>query len=135
MPAFIEYIDAIARQKGRAVLYLEFHPHGQWRGYRYQDDCHRDALLSWLDGKGIAWHPCGPYADPAMILPWLGQVYVDVPFDEAVAAYRELRDHLEMPDGSMRQPGVRFYAMPLAFAAKNAAHDEPGFWGRVWENF
>ncbi len=26
MPALIEHIDAIARPKGRAALYLEFHP-------------------------------------------------------------------------------------------------------------
>lgn len=67
MPAFVEHIDAIARAKEAAALYLEFHP--------------------------------------------------------------------QHPDGSMRQAGVRFCVMPLAYAMRNVAHDEPGFWARWAEDF
>jgi hypothetical protein len=67
--------------------------------------------------------------------PYLGQVYIDVPYDESLSEYRELRDYLEHPDGTMRHDGVRFYAMPLDYAMQNAAHDEPGFWERWAEDF
>lgn len=39
-----------------------------------------------------------------------------------------LRDYLEREDGSMRHDGVRFNVMPLVYAGRNAAHDEPGYW-------
>jgi len=40
MPGLIEHIDAIARKKQRAVLYLEFHPepYREWRNYSFEDD-------------------------------------------------------------------------------------------------
>jgi len=132
MPQLIEHIDAIARQKRRAVLYLEFHPATAWRHYRYEADAARDAVLAWLDEHQVGWQPCGPYADPGTILPYRGQVYLDVPYDEALPAYRVLRDYLELPDGGMRHGGVRFYALPLDLAEKNAEHDDPGFWERAW---
>lgn len=133
MPQLIEHIDAIARQSGRDVLFLEFHPVEQWRGYRYMEDTDRAAALAWLDANGISWQPCGPFADPPNMLPWLGQVALDVPYDTTLARYQMLRDHLEFPDGSMRQPGVRFHVMPLAYAMRNAAHDEPGFHDTAWD--
>jgi hypothetical protein len=133
MPQLIEHIDAIARQKGRAVLYLEFHP-DQWRRYRFEDDAMRNSVLAWLDQNQVGWQPCGPFARPGMLGPYLGQVWLDVPYDEALPEYRKLRDYLELPDGSMRHDGVRFCVMPLDYANKNAEHDEPGFWERVWED-
>ena len=55
MPGLIEHIDAIARRKGRAMLYLEFHPQtfGEWRRYRYGDDPTRTEVLAWLDAQGL----------------------------------------------------------------------------------
>lgn len=135
MPALIDYIDAIARRQGRAVLYLEFHPLDAWRRYRAADDPARSAVLHWLDEEGIAWQECGPYARPESLEPYLGQVYVDVPYDESLPAYQRLRDHLEHPDGSMRLDGVRFCVISLEAARRNAEHDEPGFWEKVWESF
>lgn len=137
MPALIEHIDAIARKKGREVLYLEFHPQpfAEWRAYRYEEDQVRSAVLAWLDAHGVPWTRCGPYANPARMAPYLGQVYLDVPYDDALPEYCRLRDYLEHPDGTMRHPGVRFYAMPLDYAMENAAHDEPGFWQRWAEDF
>lgn len=137
MPGQIEHIDAIARRKGRAVLYLEFHPlpYREWRGYRYEEDAARAAVLAWLDAQGLPWTACGPFADPCVMAPYLGQVYLDVAYDESLPAYRVLRDYLEHPDGTMRHEGVRFFVMPLDHAMRNAEHDEPGFWERWAENF
>lgn len=137
MPALIPHIDAIARSKGRDALYLEFHPQpfAQWRHYRYEDDPARVTILSWLDAHGVSWSACGPVADPGRMLPYLGQVYLDLPFDEALAGYRTVRDQLEWPDGTMKHAGVRFCVIPLDYAQRNAEHDEPGFWERWASNF
>lgn len=137
MPTQIEHIDAIARQKGRAVLYVEFHPQTfqAWRDYQYDEDPVRTSILTWFDAHGMTWRECGPYADPRVMMPYLGQVYLDVPYDESLPAYQVLRDYLELPDGSMRHVGVRFYVMPLDYAMRNAEHDEPGYWERWAENF
>ncbi|QNA88133.1 hypothetical protein G4G28_05840 [Massilia sp. Dwa41.01b] len=137
MPRHIEHIDAIARRQQADALYIEFHPQpfAQWRNYRYEDDATRSAVLAWLDAHGVGWTACGPFADPRVMAPYLGQVYLDVPYDEALPAYRQLRDYLEHPDGSMRHDGVRFCVMPLDYAMQNAEHDTPGYWERWAENF
>jgi len=137
MPVLIEHIDAIARRKQRTVLFLEFHPQPfrEWRNYRYEDDATRTAVMAWLDAHGVPWTPCGPFADPRVMAPWLGQVYLDVPWEESLPEYRELRDYLEHPDGTVRHAGMRFLAMSLDHAMQNAAHDGPGFWERQAEDF
>lgn len=137
MPALIQHIDAIARKKGRDALYLEFHPQGggQWRSYRYEDDPVRSEVLAWMDLHHVPWQACGPFAEPGRMMPYLGQVYLDIPFDESLSEYCMLRDYLENPDGSMRMEGVRFCYIPLADAQHNAEHDEPGFWARWAEGF
>jgi hypothetical protein len=135
MPQLIEHIDAIARRKGRAVLYLEFHPYAGWRKYRIGDDAVRDGVLAWLDANGIPWQPCGPFAVPGHMYPYLGQVYLDIPYTVGLPDYERLRDYFEFADGSMRHPGVRFFAMPLEHAQENALHDAPGFWEQYWDAF
>lgn len=137
MPSIIPHIDAVARREQRTVLYIEFHPQERpaLRRYRYQEDAVRDRILDWLDRHNFAWHPCGDYADTRVMRPWYGQVYLDVGYDETLPEYGRLRDFLENADGTMRHEGVRFCAMPLATAERNAAHDAPGFWERWAENF
>lgn len=136
MPNLIEHIDAIARREQRDVLYLEFHPQPceLARGYRYLLDEQRGRVLQWLDANGHPWQPCGSYADGSGMQPYLGQVHVATAHDAELPDYRQLRDHLELPDGNMRIPGVRFYLMPLKMAAQNAAHDAPGFWNSEFTN-
>ncbi|WP_426193835.1 hypothetical protein [Massilia sp. DWR3-1-1] len=133
MPALIDHIDAIARAQQRAVLWLEFHPHEDWRRYRFETDATRERVLGWLDQQQFGWRACGPFADPDAPQRHLGQVCLDVPFDDSVPAYCALRDYLEFADGSMRHAGVRFNVMPLDYAQRNAAHDAPGFWERYWD--
>jgi len=51
MPALIQHIDAIARQKGRDLRCRESHPQHskQWRAYHYDDEPVRAEVLSWRD--------------------------------------------------------------------------------------
>lgn len=143
MPLLIENIDAIARKQQRAVLFVEFHPHfssddsdpEEYGEYDYQQDARRQALLDWLAQHAIAWRPCFPIASECGFESYRGQIYIDLAMDEADPQYCLLRDHLEYPDGSMRDSNVTFCYLPLETAMQNAHHDEPGFWERWAEDF
>lgn len=129
MPCLIEYIDAIARQKGRDVLLIKFDK--QW-----QRDTKRDKVIAWLDEQGIQWKPCQGYiAKENEITSYDGSLYIDVPFDREHPQYKQLAAYLEYPDETPRDEGVRFHYIPLEDAMKNAHHDEPGFWEEWAENF
>lgn len=67
--------------------------------------------------------------------PYLEKVYLNVPYNESLPAYRALRGYREHPDGTMRYAGVRFYVMSLDHATQNAEYDEPGFCERWAEDF
>ena len=95
----------------------------------------RATVTAWLDAHAVTCHACGPFANPNIMAPYLGQLYLDVPYDESLPEYRALRDYLEYPDGTMRHSSVRFCVMPLDYATRNAEHDEPGFWERWAEGF
>lgn len=139
MPAIIEHIDAIARKKQRGVLSVDFRPTTddieELFSYDYETDERRQALLDWLDQHGIAWRPCAHVASENGFEAYAGQIYIDLALDESDPKYCLLRDHLEYPDGSMRDSNVTFYYLPLEAAMQNAHHDEPGFWERWANNF
>lgn len=131
MPRLIEHIDAIARQKIRDVLSIRFHPgYPDALFYRYEDDSERRRMIAWLDAQGIDWQPCGDVADEGRMMPYLGEIYVDVPFDPGDSDFRKLQGYLENPDGTMRSASVILMCLRLEDAMKNAHHDEPGFWER-----
>lgn len=140
MPMLIDHIDAIARKKGRDVLFLDF-------PVEYDDDLFgafsmdwdslpiRKQVIAWLDQAMIEWQPCGEMANENTMVGYLGRIYVDVPFDQTDPEYQKLAGYLETPEGEMKLPGVKFCYLPLEMAMKNAHHDEPGFWDRWAENF
>lgn len=143
MPQLIKHIDAIAREKQRDVLYLEFNPepdaddfwgdnHGR---YSFRDDPVRKKILDDLTNMGVEWLCCGGFASENCMMSYAGQVYLDVPFEKDLPLYQKVEAYLEHPDGTMRFENVRFYALPLQVAMKNAHHDEPGFWEKWAEEF
>lgn len=145
MPMLIQHIDAIARQKQRDVLFVWFHhanqtcDEGEHPGmeedFDWEDSPVRRQVIAWLDAHHIAWEPCGGVANTNCMMSYMGQIYIDLPFDQAVPKYRELEAFLENPDGSMRLPGAEFCYWPLERAMENAEHDEPGFWEKWADNF
>lgn len=143
MPQLIDHIDRIARKKQRDVLLLEFHPESmsafcirdESESYDYQNDKVRDEIIENLDKCKIPWTPCAQIASPGSMCAYLGQIYLDVPYDEELPLYQVLQEYLEYPDGSMRFSSVRFCYFPLEIAMKNAHHDEPGFWEKFYENW
>ena len=134
----IEHIDAIARKKQRDVLAIHFHPASVYEvggSYNYEKDPNRKRVISWLNKHKIAWQACGDVADEACMCSYLGQIYIDIPFDESNPQYQLVRDYLENSDGTMRNEQVTFCYLPLEHAMRNAHHDEPGFWKKWAENF
>lgn len=145
MPLLIQHIDAIARQKQRDVLYVAFEPIDP--ASRIDDDSLgpgeseqkflpiRRHIIDWLDTQGIDWKPCGHFADVGAMRPHAGQIYIDLPYDNALPAFQALQTFLEFPDGRMRFADATLTCCPLEHAMQNAAHDEPGFWERWAERF
>ncbi len=127
MPRIIDYIDKIAREKKRDVLYVVFDPDvfGDWY---YHDWVARKELISWCEAAGISTLPCGRFANENYLISHMGELYLDIPYDESDPLYQKLCAYLENPDGSMRIPGVTFCALTLEKAMENANHDVPGFW-------
>ena len=153
MPLLLEHIDAIARQKQRGVLYVEFHPlalvpeagedlsERDIMAWKTMPDSAwqllpiRQQLIDWLDTRCIGWQRCGHYAQVGLMMGYRGQLYIDLPFDTSLPPFLELQAFLENSDGSMRYRGVFFVYCSHKKAMKNAAHDVPGFWDRCAENF
>lgn len=133
-----EYIDAIARKKQRTVLYITFHPPTVFEDlgvYNFERDPNRERVIAWLEEHNIKWQECGPVACENFDSCYLGEIYIDVPFDENDPVYQMVRDYLENADGTMRDERVCFYYLPLDHAMKNAHHDEPGFWEKLAEKW
>ena len=138
MPMLIEHIDAIARKVKRDVLYIEFHPSDDfeiWKEYDYKTDPRRTKAIEWLEEHGIVWQECGQYASEYGFRSYLGEIYIDVPFDENNDTYCLVRDYLENTDGTMRDDNIRFWALAYERAMKNVHHDEPDFWEKWSEKF
>lgn len=150
MPMLIEHIDAIVRKKQRGVLSVIFEPDKAPDEPSPRDEDYdpfqrfffdwenlpvRKQIVDWLDANGYDWQPCGHIANPNMMLPYQGQIYIDVSYDTSLPEYRKLADFLENHDGSARLPNAIFCYLPLEKAMENAHHDEPGFWEKWAENF
>ncbi|GMG91421.1 MULTISPECIES: hypothetical protein [Cupriavidus] len=138
MPQLIEHIDAIARKAGRDVLYLTFFEDatGARVETHWEENPSRREIVAWLDKNGIRWQACGEVAsDKWLVCGYRGSIYIDLPLDRELAAYRMLEQYLEHPDGTLRLPKMRFWALPLTAAMRNAHHDEPGYWEKRMEDF
>lgn len=141
MPMLIEHLDAIARKKGRDVLFLDF-PQKESEGIFDLFDVDwdnvpiRQQVIAWLNQNQIEWQMCGHVADEnSMVGGYHGRIYIDVPFDTADPVYQKLSGYLETPEGEMKLEGVKFCYLPLEMAMKNAHHDEPGFWEKWAADF
>lgn len=141
MPMLIEHIDAIARKKGRDVLFLDF-PQEEREGrsdfnpvLNWDNIPVRQQVIAWLEQNQIEWSLCGHIANENMMCGYRGRIYIDVPFDTENAIFQKLSGYFETPDGEMKIDDVVFCYLPLEIAMKNAHHDEPGFWELWAENF
>ena len=137
MQSLLQHIDAIARSKGRGVLFLTFVDESSELFHVPDFEGHpaRTEIIKWLDENRVAWSECAGFANPNALMPYAGQIYIDLPFDNTLPEYRKLEAFLERPDGTLRFDKVQFRYLPLDVALKNAEHDESGFWDKWAENF
>ena len=133
MPLVIKHIDEIAREKQRDVLFVVFNEKKEYDSlmdylsYDYENDPVRIDLMEWLEQNEIPYYTCAHFANENVILPYRGQLYIDIPMDENDEQYLKLKNHLEYEDGKMKIKGITFYVLSLSQAMKNAHHDEDGF--------
>ncbi|HCL58867.1 MAG TPA: hypothetical protein DHW80_03635 [Acinetobacter sp.] len=139
MPQHMQHIDAIAREKDRDVLFVHF------ENYEHEnadaDSYHlRQNLIEWLKQRQINFAPCMGIEQPGVIESYSGDLYIDVPFDEAHPIYQMVSEHLEDAEGEMKIPGVLFFVLSLETALEIEAdreeflslnHDEDEFSGRL----
>ena len=138
MPRIVEHIDKIARDTGRDVLFLEFHPllkEGEGffpsEMFDYKNCKERKQVIKWLEENNIKFTPCFNMAERGGVLidgAYQGELYVDILFDENDPEYMKVNSYFENPDGSMKIKDVRFMSLSLEIAMRYKHHDEPGFW-------
>ena len=141
MPQVVECIDRIGRIKKRDVLFLEFHKQAKdpvMKSFGFEDDFDyenctvRKEIMLWLDKNEIPYTKCFGLAQiGSMVMlsqQYLGQLYIDIPYDSTIEKYKLLEEHLENPDGTTKIEGIKFCYLPYKVAMKYKEHDEPGFW-------
>ena len=153
MPQLIQTIDRIARIQQRDVLFLSFYDRAlkerlnnvpeeerldaqqQWQDHRseaWETMPIRQQIIDWLDTKGIVWQPCGPFAPGWVIMGgYVGDIYLDVPYDKNLPLYQGLEAYLQYPDDTMRFENVMFFCLTLEDAMVNAKQDEPEFFDHL----
>jgi hypothetical protein len=141
MPQVIEHIDKIAREKQRNVLYLTFTDTENkkedelFQIVDYENHPARNTIIAWLERHKVPYDECAGIASENMMVEYMGQLYIDVPYELNNPDYQKLQHFLEDENGEVRFDGVAFWVLSLELAMKNAHHDEPGFWDRWAENF
>jgi hypothetical protein len=134
MPRLLQYVDKIAREKGRDVLFVAFDKK-IYRNYDYEEWACRTQLIDWFENNQIGYIECFGIANENCIESYRGEIYIDVRHDESDPSYIKVKDYLENSDGSSRIPGVIFYLLRLELAMQNKHHDEPDFLDKWVENF
>jgi hypothetical protein len=113
MPMLIHHIDAIAREKKRDVLFLHFENYIEDKDL---EDNARNTVLAWLDEHGIAYTPCMGIEDESIIDGYLGDVYLELPFDEQDPQYQLVQQYLEDDEGNMKIEDVFFFVLSFEVA-------------------
>ena len=118
MPQLILPIDEIARQKQRDVLFVAF------PGLQSGDDPNlkrdtykpRKQVIAFLKANHLPWSPCAYPSNSGWMSEPMEMIYLDIPYDLANPQYQKVAEYLETPEGTPRDPRVRFKYMPLANA-------------------
>lgn len=84
----IEHIDAIARRKGRDVLYVTFsnsrandRRSAPRKRFDWERSRIRTELTEWLTRQGIGWCPCAGLANLNSLEDYRSGLYADLPID------------------------------------------------------
>lgn len=134
----IRHIEAIARQEGRDVVFLEFYANVINQRAFLVSEHHWEALpiriqiIEWLDNQKISWDFCALGDPEDEDFNYFGAIYIKVPYDETNSDYQKLKNYFEYPDDSMKIDAVNFCYFSLFEALKNSNHDDPAFWEKMF---
>ena len=115
MPQIIDYIDVITREKKRDVLFLTF---SKRIFFNYKRSTLRKRILAWLDQNNIQYEKFMAVTSDKGDCMYLGEIYLDVPFDTENEQYKKLVNYLEDDKGVVKHRNVGFYIYPLESALK-----------------
>ena len=124
MPQLLQHIDAISREKNRDVLFVHF------ENYEKDDqnpDSNRQKVLTWLEQNSIPYVACMGLEEEGLVDSYLGDIYIDIPFDLENQQYLLLSDYLEDEQGEMKIEGVFFFVLYLETAIELEAERVMGF--------
>ena len=129
MPVRIETIDAIARQLGRDVIFLDIQS-GEEPPVANRPEI--AAAIAWLDAEGIGWTACLGFVPGTLLIEGGPRaIQIEVPFEPGSAILAKLEAQFETPDGNPRHPNLVLSLLNLEDALINAEQDEPGFWDQI----
>lgn len=123
MRLYAQHIDVIAREKQRDVLFIHFEDYVETDDQ--ESDSVRDQVLAWLETNEIPFEPCLGFEGEDEIQSYLGDVYVDIAYDEKNKQYQLLKDYLEDEEGNMKIEGVFFFVLSLEDASDDQQADFP----------
>jgi hypothetical protein len=134
MPMLIEYLDHIALQKNRDILFLDFQikPEGKSESEAHEqlfldgpkrDEAMEAKIMAWLERENIDYCTAGPVSWSGWITGGPLYLYLDVPMDETNEDYKKLCAYLENADGSMRFQNCQFCYMTLEGCKEKAVTD------------
>ena len=127
MPELIPYPEQIACELQRDVLFVCF-PELHMFGGSSEVNAYlkRRLFIRFLDRHGIKWTKCAlPQSRDYVMDGYFGAIYLDIPFDSGHPLYQRVQRRMEMADGTLRDPEVRFMCMPLAEAIRRAGMEFP----------
>ncbi|MDI1349431.1 hypothetical protein [Aquabacterium sp.] len=131
MVALVEYLDTIAREKKRDVLYVDFRLSFDGNSERsaWQYLPIRSQLIDWFASQGIGMEYAIFVVDDSCLIspPYQGEFYIDVPYDAGDPRFCTVLKYMENEDGSGKIPGVRLCCLQLSTAERYAYRDAPGF--------
>jgi hypothetical protein len=126
MPQYIYDLADIAIEKNRGVLAVSVRddsPLGRKLGKapKPEENPKRRAFIAMLKARGIGFSLC-EFRVNSGFGPYSGTLYIDVPYATEDPDYQLLSAALEHPDGTLKDPHVRFWVLSLsaARAAKEA---------------
>jgi hypothetical protein len=113
MPARIQYLDDIQKEKKRPVLFLQFMPdaHRHTRLRQGRKSPARAAIIEFLEAENIPYAPCLPGSSESsgLISGYYGDLYIDIPHDTNDPTYMHLQNFIENEDGKCKFPETKFW--------------------------
>ncbi|SEL21161.1 hypothetical protein [Acinetobacter sp. DSM 11652] len=121
MRLYAQHIDAIAREIQRDVLFIHFE---NYTDDQNEEESIRDHVIAWLEQHEIEFVPCLGLSGEDEIDSYLGDLYLDIPFDEQNNQYQLVKNYLEDEQGNMKIEHVLFFVLSLEVAEEIAKDQE-----------